>query len=269
MKKLASLILAAALLIPGLTSCGSSNADDKTITVAATSTPHAEILEVCKPLLEEKGYTLDIKVVSDYVTPNQFTEDGEVDANYFQHQPYLDSFNEENKTHLVSVAQIHYEPFAIYRGTVDSLAALPDGASIAVPNDTTNEARALQLLAAQGLITLKDGVGLTATKNDITDNPHNYDIKEMEAALLPTVLDEVAVAVINGNYALGAGLSSNDSLAAEDAASEAAQTFANVLVVKEGNENTEKTKALKEALLSDTVRDYITNTYGGAVVAIF
>ncbi len=269
MKKLASLILAAALLIPGLASCGSSNADDKTITVAATSTPHAEILEVCKPLLEEKGYTLDIKVVSDYVTPNQFTEDGEVDANYFQHQPYLDSFNEENKTHLVSVAQIHYEPFAIYRGTVDSLAALPDGASIAVPNDTTNEARALQLLAAQGLITLKDGVGLTATKNDITDNPHNYDIKEMEAALLPTVLDEVAVAVINGNYALGAGLSSNDSLAAEDAASEAAQTFANVLVVKEGNENTEKTKALKEALLSDTVRDYITNTYGGAVVAIF
>ncbi len=269
MKKLASLILAAALLIPGLASCGSSNADDKTITVAATSTPHAEILEVCKPLLEEKGYTLDIKVVSDYVTPNQFTEDGEVDANYFQHQPYLNSFNEENKTHLVSVAQIHYEPFAIYRGTVDSLAALPDGASIAVPNDTTNEARALQLLAAQGLITLKDGVGLTATKNDITDNPHNYDIKEMEAALLPTVLDEVAVAVINGNYALGAGLSSNDSLAAEDAASEAAQTFANVLVVKEGNENTEKTKALKEALLSDTVRDYITNTYGGAVVAIF
>ncbi len=269
MKKLASLILAAALLIPGLASCGSSNADDKTITVAATSTPHAEILEVCKPLLEEKGYTLDIKVVSDYVTPNQFTEDGEVDANYFQHQPYLDSFNEENKTHLVSVAQIHYEPFAIYRGTVDSLAALPDGASIAVPNDTTNEARALQLLAAQGLITLKDGVGLTATKNDITDNPHNYDIKEMEAALLPTVLDEVAVAVINGNYALGAGLSSNDSLAAEDAASEAAQTFANVLVVKAGNENTEKTKALKEALLSNTVRDYITNTYGGAVVAIF
>lgn len=269
MKKLASLILAAALLIPGLASCSSSNADDKTITVAATSTPHAEILEVCKPLLEEKGYTLDIKVVSDYVTPNQFTEDGEVDANYFQHQPYLDSFNEENKTHLVSVAQIHYEPFAIYRGTVDSLAALPDGASIAVPNDTTNEARALQLLAAQGLITLKDGVGLTATKNDITDNPHNYDIKEMEAALLPTVLDEVAVAVINGNYALGAGLSSNDSLAAEDAASEAAQTFANVLVVKAGNENTEKTKALKEALLSDTVRDYITNTYGGAVVAIF
>lgn len=273
MKKLASLILAAALLIPGLASCGKTNDDtiggDKTITVAATSTPHAEILEVCKPLLEEKGYTLEIKVVSDYVTPNQFTEDGEVDANYFQHQPYLDSFNEENKTHLVSVAKIHYEPFAIYRGTVDSLDALPDGASIAVPNDTTNEARALQLLAAQGLITLKEGVGLTATKNDIIDNPHGYDIKEMEAALLPTVLDEVAVAVINGNYALGAGLSSNDSIAAEDAASEAAQTFANVLVVKEGNENSEKIQALKEALLSDTVRDYITNTYNGAVVAIF
>lgn len=269
MKKLASLILATALLIPSLASCGGTKADDKTITVAATSTPHAEILEVCKPILAEKGYTLDIKVVSDYVTPNQFTEDGEVDANYFQHQPYLDSFNEENKTHLVTVAKIHYEPFAIYCGTVDSLDALPDGASIAVPNDTTNEARALQLLAAQGLITLKDGAGLTATKNDITDNPHNYDIKEMEAALLPTVLDDVAVAVINGNFALGAGLNSNDSLATEDAASEAAQTFANILVVKEGNENNAAVAALKEALLSDTVRDFINNTYNGAVVPIF
>lgn len=267
MKKLASLILAAVLLIPGLASC--SKTDDKTITVAATSTPHAEILEICKPILADKGYTLEVKVVSDYVTPNQFTEDGEVDANYFQHQPYLDSFNEEQKTHLVTVAKIHYEPFAIYSGTASSLAGLPDGAAIAVPNDTTNEARALQLLAAQGLITLKDGAGLTATKNDIIDNPHNYDIKEMEAALLPTVLDEVAVAVINGNYALGAGLSSNDSLAAEDAASEAAQTFANVLVVKEGHENDAKIKALAEALLSDTVRDYINNTYNGAVVPIF
>ena len=288
MKKLLSLILVAALLCVGFASCGNTAPDTtsgdntsassdatepktekKVLKVAATSAPHAEILEQCKPLMAEKGYDLEITVVDDYVIPNTATEDGEVDANYFQHTPYLNEFNQSRGTHLVSVAAIHYEPFGVYAGTVKSLAALPDGAKIAVPNDATNEARALQLLAAQGLITLKEGAGLTATKNDIIDNPHGYDIKEMEAALLPTVLDEVAVAVINGNYALGAGLNSNDSLASEDAASEAAQTFANVLVVKEGNENDAKTQALKEALLSDTVRDYITSTYGGAVVAIF
>ena len=267
MKKLTALVLSALLLLTVLVGCGAK--DDTVITVAATSTPHAEILEICKDIVAEQGYTLDIKVVTDYVTPNTFTEDGEVDANYFQHKPYLDDFNTNNKTHLVPVAAVHYEPYCIYKGTVDSLDALEDGAAIAVPNDPSNEARALQLLAAQGLITLKEGVGLTATKNDIIDNPHNYDIREMEAALLPTVLDEVAIAVINGNYALGANLTADDAIASEDVASEAAQTFANILVVKEGNENNPKIQALVAALLSDTVREYIINTYNGAVVPSF
>ena len=267
MKKLTALVLSALLLLTVLVGCSAK--DDTVITVAATSTPHAEILEICKDIVAEQGYTLDIKVVTDYVTPNTFTEDGEVDANYFQHKPYLDDFNTNNKTHLVPVAAVHYEPYCIYKGTVDSLDALEDGAAIAVPNDPSNEARALQLLAAQGLITLKEGVGLTATKNDIIDNPHNYDIREMEAALLPTVLDEVAIAVINGNYALGANLTADDAIASEDVASEAAQTFANILVVKEGNENNPKIQALVAALLSDTVREYIINTYNGAVVPSF
>lgn len=267
MKKLTALVLAVLLLLPALVSCGGTDAN--TIKVAATSTPHAEILEICKDAMAAKGYTLQIEVVSDYITPNDFTESGDVLANYFQHKPYLDDYNASNKAHLIPVAAVHYEPYCIYKGTVDSLAELEDGAAIAVPNDPSNEARALQLLAAQGLFTLREGAGLTATKNDIIDNPHNYDIREMEAALLPTVLDEVAVAVINGNYALGANLSSEDAIASEDAASEAAQTFANVLVVKEGNENDPRVLALIEALLSDAVRDYITNTYNGAVVPIF
>ena len=244
------------------------NAVAETITVAASSTPHAEILEQVKDVLAEQGYELDIRVMDDYVTPNTATEGGDVDANYFQHQPYLDQFNEENGTHLVSIAKIHYEPYGIYAGTSDSL-DLADGAKVAVPNDATNEARALQLLAAQGLITLADGAGLTATTKDIIDNPKNLEIVEMEAALLPSVLPEVDVAVINGNYAIGAGLKVSEALATEDAESEAAQTFANILVVKEGNENLPKLQALKDALLSDSVRDYIDATYDGAVVAIF
>ena len=266
MKKLLTVVtvaLAAALL---LASCGKK--ENKTVTVAATSSPHAEILEQVKGAMKDKGFDLVVKVVDDYVTPNTATESGDVDANYFQHVPYLDSFNEENGTHLVSVAGIHYEPFAIYKGTSDSL-DLEEGAKIAVPNDPTNEARALQLLAANDLIEVKEGAGLTATKNDITANPLNLDIVEMEAALLPTVLDDVAVAVINGNYALGAGLDVNQSLASEDPDSEAAQTFVNVLVVKEGHENDEAIKALKEVLLSDAVKDYINNTYNGAVLPIF
>lgn len=266
MKKLVSLLLAAALTIPALGSCGSS--DDKTIVVAASTAPHAEILEQCKPLMEEKGYTLEIKIMDDYVTPNTATEDGDVDANYFQHQPYLDDFNANNGTHLVSVAKVHYEPYGIYAGVTSSLDALADGAVVAVPNDPTNEARALMLLEANGLITLKEGSGLTATKNDIEENPLNLDIREMEAALLPTVLDEVDIAVINGNYAISSGLNVADALAVEDSASTAAQTYANVLVVKEGNENLDKVKALAEVILSDTIAEYINNTYAGAVVSM-
>ncbi len=267
MKKIVSLILAGVLALATFTACSSS--DDKTVTVAASTAPHAEILEQCKEAMAKKGYTLDIRVMDDYVTPNVATDDGDVDANYFQHQPYLDQFNAEKGTKLVTVAKVHYEPYGIYAGTCDSLEALPDGAVVAVPNDATNEARALLLLEANGLITLADGAGLTATKNDITDNPKNLDIREMEAALLPTVLDEVAFAVINGNYAISSGLKVADALAVEDAASEAAQTYANVLVVKEGNEALDKIKALVEVLQSDAVRTYINDTYAGAVVPIF
>lgn len=269
MKKSITVILALALVLSVLTGCGAGSANSKTITVAASSAPHAEILEQCVPILAEQGYTLEIKVMDDYIIPNTSTESGDVDANYFQHQPYLDDFNASNGTHLVTVARVHYEPYGIYAGTCDSLDAIPDGAQIAVPNDTTNEARALLLLEANGIIKLADGVGLTATKNDIVDNPKNVDILEMEAALLPAQLDEVAVAVINGNYAIEAGLKVSEALAAEKADSEAAQTYANILVVKEGNENVEKIQALAKVLNSDEIRDYINNTYDGAVVPIF
>ena len=269
MKKFLSAALAALLAAASLVSCSSAKSDDKTITVAASATPHAEILEQCKTILADEGYTLEIKVMDDYVTPNNATESGDVDANYFQHQPYLDQFNEENKTHLVSVAKVHYEPFGIYAGTCSSLDALEDGAVVAVPNDTTNEARALLLLADNGLIELKEGVGLTATKQDIVSNPKNLDIREMEAALVPTVLNEVAVAVINGNYALAAGLDISKALAVEDASGDAAQTYANIVAVKSGNENLPKIQALIKALKSDDVKNFINEKYNGAVVAIF
>ncbi len=267
MKKILALVLAAVLCTFAFASCGAS--DEKTITVAASSTPHAEILEQCKPILEEKGYKLDIRVMSDYITPNTATDSGDVDANYFQHQPYLDSFNAENGTKLNTVIKVHYEPLGIYAGTVSTLDALADGAIVTIPNDPTNGARALLLLEANGLIELKDGVGVNATVNDIAANPKNLDIREMEAALIPGVLDEAAIGVINGNYAIGAGLKVADSLAQEEADSEAAQTYANILDVKEGNENGEKIKALADALLTDAFRDYINNSYAGAVVPIF
>jgi len=267
MKKILALALSALLLAGSLVSCGGT--DDKTITVAASSTPHAEILEACKDAMAAKGYTLEVKVMDDYITPNTTTESGDVDANYFQHQPYLDSFNADNGTHLVTVAKVHYEPYAIYAGTCNSLDALQDGAVVVVPNDPTNEARALQLLAAQGLLTLKEGAGLTATKNDIVDNPKNLDIREMEAALLTGMLSEAAIAVINGNYAIAAGLKVSESLAMESADSEAAQTYVNILVVKEGNEDNAGIKALAEILNSDLVKEFINNTYAGAVVPIF
>lgn len=266
MKKLISLILIALLT---LSLCACAQKDDKTIVVGASATPHAQILERAKPAVEAAGYKLEIKVYDDYILPNTATEDGDLDANYFQHTPYLESFNAENGTHLKSVAALHYEPYAIYAGTSKTLSDIPDGATVAVPNDPTNEARALQLLAAQGLITLKEGAGLTATKKDITANPKNLDIKEMEAAVITSCLDSVAIAVINGNYAISAGLKVADALAVEDKDSEAAQTFANVLVVKEGNEENEGIKALISALKTEEVRSYIASQYAGAVVAIF
>ncbi len=267
MKKLISVTLILAALLTLLAGCGKK--DDKTIVVGASATPHAEILEEVKEMMEEKGYKLEIKVYDDYILPNTATEDGDLDANYFQHGPYLKSFNEENGTHLISVGALHYEPYGVYAGTAKTLADLKDGDVIAVPNDPTNEARALQLLAAQGLITLKEGAGLAATKNDITGNPHNFDIKEMEAAVIPGCLDSVAVAVINGNYAINAGLKVKDALAVEDKNSEAAETYANVLVVKEGNEENAGIVALLQCLQSETVRSFIDSKYEGAVVAKF
>ena len=265
MKKLVSIILTAAIAL-GITACGGKS-DDKKIVVAATPAPHAEILEQCKDLLKEKGYELEVKIMNDYITPNTATEDGEVDANYFQHINYLNNFNAENGTHLVNVANVHYEPFGVYAGTRKSLSDLKSGDSIAVPNDPTNEARALLLLAENGVIKLTEGVGINATKKDIIENPKGVEIKEMEAALLPSVLDEVACAVINGNYALGAGLKVADAIAVENSESVAIkQEYVNILVVKEGNENLPKIKALIEVLTSDEIAKYITDNYNGAVV---
>ena len=243
-------------------------ADDLTpITVAASATPHAEILEQAKPLLEEKGYDLEVTVFDDYIMPNEVVESGEFDANYFQHIPYLESYNEEKGTHLVNAGGIHYEPFGIYPGTKDSLDDIAEGDTIAVPNDTTNEARALLLLQDNGIITLKDGAGLEATVNDIAENPYNVEIVELAAEQVARVVDDTSYVVLNGNYALQAGFSvAKDALAYETSDSEAAKTYVNVIAVKEGNEDSEPIKALVEVLKSDEIKDYINSTYDGAVI---
>lgn len=270
--KIISLTLAAAALL-ALTGfaagCGGTDSDPYTIRVGASPTPHADILKnVVGDVLADYGYTLDVVEYQDYVLPNTATDNGELDANYFQHKPYLDNFNDERGTHLANVAAVHYEPFGIYPGRVKSLADLPDGATVSVPNDGTNEARALFLLEQEGLITLREGVGYTATRLDIASNPKNLRIEELEAAQLPLSLPDVDLAVINGNYALAANLSVSDALAIEDAAGEPAQTYANVLCVREGREDSPKTKALVTALKSDAVKQYIAKTFGGAVVAL-
>jgi D-methionine transport system substrate-binding protein len=287
MKKLLSLALALVLVFTLAACAGGGTATptpagdatptpdqptDETVVlkVAASSTPHAEILAQVKDVLAEQGIDLQVTEYGDYVIPNTAVEDGLEDVNYFQHQPYLDEFNAKNDTHLVSVAAIHYEPFGIYPGKCKSLEELPDGATVGVPSDVTNEARALQLIEAQGLITLREGAGLEATPNDIVENPKNLKFLELEAAMLPRTTTEVDIAAINGNYALQAGFSSAaDAIALEDPNSEAAQTFANVVVVKEGNENNPAVLALVEALKSDAVREYINSTYEGNVLPIF
>ena len=236
------------------------------IKIGATPSPHAEILEQAKDDLAAAGINLDIVVYNDYVQPNLATDQGEIQANYFQHQPYLDDFNAENGTHLTSVGAIHYEPFGIYAGKANDLSNIADKAQIAVPNDTTNEARALQLLQANGIITLKDGVGLTATKQDIVENPHNVEILEVEAAQIPRSIESVDFACMNGNYAIDAGFKPSDALAQEDASSEAAQTYANVVVVSDTDADSEWAKKLVEVLQSEKVSEYITNTYEGGVI---
>ena len=268
MKKIIAIILSLALVL-SLAACGGAK-DEKTITVAASPTPHAEILKVAAEVLARDGWTLKITEYADYVQPNLVVDDGEIDANYFQHTPYLETFNAENGTHLVSVASVHYEPFGIYAGTKNAISDLAEGDQIAIPNDGSNRARALLLLEAQKIITLKDGVGVEATVLDIAENKLNLEIVEMEAAQIANIRDSVALAVINGNYALQAGLNAGtDALATEDAASISATTYANILVVREGNENADKIQALVKALLSPEVKAYIEETYSGAVVPIF
>ena len=268
MKKLIAAALTGALVFGTVgTSVVFAADDDKTITVAASETPHAEILEEAKPLLEAEGYDLEVTVFDDYVQPNEVVESGDFDANYFQHIPYLESFNEEKGTHLVNAGGIHYEPFGIYPGTKTSLDDIEDGDTIAVPNDTTNEARALLLLQDNGIITLKDGVGLEATVNDIAENPHNVEIVELAAEQVARVAEETSYIVLNGNYALQAGYSvAKDALAYETSDSEAAKTYVNVIAVKEGNENSDKIKALVDVLKSDEIKDFINEKYDGAVI---
>ena len=274
LRKLFAAALVGALSVSMLAGCGSSkgdskkdSAENKTIKVAASATPHAEILEYAKTALKEKGYDLEVTIFDDYVKPNEVVESGEFDANYFQHEPYLNSFNEEKGTHLVIAGKIHYEPFGIYPGTKKSLDDIADGDTIAVPNDTTNEARALLLLQDNGIIKLKDGAGINATVNDIEENPHNIEIVELEAAQVARVVDETSFVVLNGNYALQAGFSvGKDALAYETSDSEAAKTYVNVIAVKEGNENNEAIKALVDVLKSDDVKKYINDTYDGAVL---
>ena len=274
-------VLVALILVLSLCACTAKPvasapaepAADKTIVVGASSTPHAEILEQVKSALADAGYTLEIKIFDDYVLPNTALSDGELDANYFQHTPYLNSFNASNGTKLVSAASIHYEPFGVYGNGVTDLKALSDGAAIIIPADDSNETRALLLLQQEGLIKLPDDASAEAgvTTLDIVDNG-GYNITAVQADTVPAQLensDAGTIAVINGNYALAAGLHASDALAVEDASGDAAQTYANIIAVREGEENSEKTQALVKALMTDAVKDYIASTYDCAVIAIF
>lgn len=263
MKKFIALVLVALLAL------SATALADTTLKIAASPTPHAVILEKAAEILKAQGITLKITEFTDYVQPNMVVESSEFDANYFQHVPYLEDFNAQNGTHLVNVAEIHYEPFGIYPGKTQSIEELADGAQIAVPNDGTNEARALILLETQGLIKLREGAGMGAIKADIIENPKNLDIVEMEAAQLPRTLNSVDMAVINGNYALQAGLSvSEDAIASEDADSVGAQTYANILVIREGNEENEAIQALIEVLKGEEIKAFILETYSGSVVPL-
>ncbi len=290
MKKVCTIALSALLALSLLAGCGSSGssasapaasgsaagsaapAETVILKVGASITPHAEILAQCKPILAEQGIDLEVVEYTDYVQPNTAVEEGDLDANYFQHVNYLNWFNGDYGTHLVSACTVHYEPFGIYAGKVSAIADLKDGDEIAVPNDGSNETRALLLLQQEGVITLNDGItaASNATIQDIASYNVKVNIREMEAAQLTLSLPDVAMAVINGNYALQGGLNAaTDALAIEDSQGDAAQEYANILAVKEGRENDAAIQALVEALHSDTVKTYIENTYSGAVVPLF
>lgn len=266
-KKIGTIALLGVLSVIGLTACGKTEQDDKTIKVAATAVPHAEILEAAKPLLEEKGYKLEVTVFNDYVQPNKVVETGDFDANYFQHIPYLEKFNEEQKTHLVNAGGVHYELLGLYPGKEGDIGSIPDKATIAIPNDTTNEARALLMLQENGLIRLDEGAGITATVNDIVENPQNIEFVELESAQIPRTLKEVSYGVLNGNYAMEAGLNAReDALLLESEQSGEAQKYVNIIAVKEGNENLDKIKVLMEVLTSDDIKAFIDEKYKGSAV---
>jgi len=274
-----ALVLALALGVTGCASDDAADVDDAAVVtgdadltvlkVGASPAPHAEILDTVSEQLLAEGIKLEIIEFSDYVQPNEALQSGELDANFFQHVPYLTNFNEENNTDLVDVLAVHFEPLTIYAGTSDDLSKIADGAKIAIPNDATNEARALLLLEAEGLIKLSDDAGITATPQDVVDNPHNIEFIEAEAAMLPRMLEDADFAVINGNFALSSGIDADLALASESADSTAANEYANVLVVKEGRENDAAILALIDALKSEGVRNFIEKTYAGVVVPVF
>lgn len=270
--KIATAVLATGALTLGLTACGSESGSgtdqEGPLVVAASPTPHAEILDYVKDNLAKKeGLDLEVKPFTDYVLPNTATEDGSVGANFFQHKPYLDDFNKKNGTHLVPVGKVHLEPLGLYSKSLDKVEDLKKGATVALPNDTTNEARALQLLDEHGIIGLKDGAGNDATPKDVVKNPKNITFKELEAAQVPRSLGDVDAAVINGNYAVEADLDpAKDSLVIEDAKS---NPYANLLVVKEGNEKDPRVKKLIKLLNSDDVKKFIEDKYDGAVIPSF
>lgn len=278
-QRIAAILCAGALTL-SLAACGGSGEPattggaeatgaTKKLVVGASASPHAEILEAIKPELAAQGIELEIKIFTDYIIPNTSLNEGELDANFFQHKPYMDEFNQTRKTNLTAAVAVHFEPLGIYAGKSSDLDNVPDGAIIAVPNDATNEARALQLLEQRGVIKLTEGVGLTATKKDIAENPHNVEIREVEAAQVPRSLADADFAVINGNYALEAEVPADKLLYSEDKTSEVAQEYANILAVRTGDENREEIQALVSALTSETCRKFIEETYTGRVIPVF
>ena len=273
-KLVLAVLLTLAVSLVALTGCGNNNnqaGDALTpFVVGATPVPHTQILEFVQDMMAEEGIDLQIRTFTDFVQPNLATQAGELDANYFQHVPYMTNFNESHNTNMVQVFAVHFEPLGLYRSRTYSIEELSDGAIIAIPNDPTNGARALNLLEATGLITLREGAGILATRMDITYNPLNLDIRELDAAQIPHILPDVDMAVINGNFALQAGLEmERDAVAAEEVESISAQTYANYIVVKEGNENDERVQTLIRILATDEVREFIERTYEGRVVPVF
>ena len=268
LKKLAAVAVTLSLGA-SFAACANTNASDSTvIRVGANITPHSEILEIAKPILAEKGITLEIVQLEDAITPNTGVIEGSLDANYFQHVPYLDQFNLENGSDLVSIGAVHYEPFGIYAGRVSDLNDLPDGAVVAVPNNVTNEARALLLLAQEGLLVLTDDAGINATVEDIVENPKNIEFKELAPEQLVAALPDVDVAVINGNYAIEGGLHVSQALAVEANDGLAAQTYGNIVATSADKQNDPALKTLVEVLQGSEVRDFINSTYDGAVVPL-